>query len=195
MTGPTQPLSDYSADTRIMSRCARGFDWNYIAAGEEFTTAAGVTFNTALATAGASGGAIKNNQTINASLVDTTAIYGMVTFGTAGKVSGIAAGVTGEVLLSTYTTAGTYAAFEAELGAGSGAKTGAKTTVLYVNGYGADVASTIDTLACFLYVGGGLTAASGRFIDTDKGALANKYGGLRVFIPGVGTKYIPLVDA
>jgi hypothetical protein len=194
MTGPTQPLSDYSADTRIMSRCARGYDWNYIASGETFTTAAGVTFNTALATAGASGGAIKNNQTISAALVDTTAIYGMVTFTSAGKVTGLAAGLTGEILLSTYTTEGTYAALEAEIGMASGASLGQKTCVIYANAYGTGVA-TIDAGACFLYLGTGLTAASGRFVDTDKGALANKYGGLRVWIPGVGTKYIPLVDA
>jgi hypothetical protein len=194
MTGPTQPLSDYSADTRIMSRCARGYDWNYIASGETFTTAAGATYNTTLATAGASGGAIKHNQTINASLVDTTAIYGNVAFGTAGRVTGLAAGVTGEVLLSAYTTQGTYAALEGELGAGSGASTGAKTTFLYCNGYGADVATTIDTLAAFLYLGPGLTAGSGCFIDTAITS-GTHYGGLRVFIPGVGTRWIALVSA
>jgi hypothetical protein len=194
MTGPTAALSTLSPDTRIMSRCARGYDWNYIASGEEFTTAAGVTFNTALSTAGASGGAIKNNQTINAALVDTTAIYGMVTFGTAGKVTGLAAGVTGEVLLSAFTTEGTYAALEAELGMASGASLGQKTCVIYANAYGSG-AATIAAGADFINFGTGLTAGAGGFIDTNKGALANKYGGLRVWIPGVGTKYIPLVDA
>lgn len=194
MTGPTDALTTHTADTRILARCARGYDWNYIAADETITSANGITVNTALATAGASGGAIKNNQTINAALVDTTAIYGLVTFGAAGKVSGIAAGVTGEISLSAYTTAGTYAAFEAELGAPSGAVTGAQTTCLYCNGYGADVATTIDTTATFAYFGTGLTAGSGCFIDTDI-TTHTAYGGLRVYIPGVGIKWIALVSA
>jgi hypothetical protein len=52
MTGPTQALTDYTADTRIMARCARGYDWNYIAAGESFSTAAGFDITTAALPAG-----------------------------------------------------------------------------------------------------------------------------------------------
>lgn len=52
MTGPTQALSDYTSDTRILARCARGFDWNYIASGESFSTAAGFDIVTVALPAG-----------------------------------------------------------------------------------------------------------------------------------------------
>ena len=195
MTTPTQPLSDYTSDTRILARCARGFDWNYIAAGETFSTANGTTVSTTLSTVGATGYALEHNLTVTVAGGGwMNSLYGMITYGTSGSCSGIGSAVCGEVLLSAGTSVGRYAAFEGELGAGSGAKCTGSTGFFYLNGYGADVATTIDTTAVFAALGPGLTVGAGKFIDTNKTSLT-AVGGLRLWIDGVGLRWIPVVSA
>jgi len=60
------------------------------------------------------------------------------------------------------------------------------------NADGADE-DTVDSNAFLFDFGDALDAASGKFIDTDI-TTHSAYGGLRVYIEGVGTKYIALVS-
>ncbi len=124
----------------------------------------------------------------------TNALKGYVEYGASGRTTGLGSAVCAEILLTAGTTSGTYAPLESELVANTNASTGTSTSFLHCNGSGTAVATTIDTSACLLELGTGLTVGSGKFIDTAITALT-AYGGLRVRIPGVGIRWIALVSA
>ncbi len=120
------------------------------------------------------------------------AIKGETTFNSSGSVTGLGSVVCGDLTLSTGTSSGSYAVFEGNIIAGSSASTGTKTSFLQLNAAGDDN-DTVDSNAFFLAGGANLDAGSGKFFDTDIDS-HTAYGGLRVHIEGVGTKYIALVS-
>ena len=120
-----------------------------------------------------------------------SALYGYLTFGASGKCSGLAAGVTGEIVMSAGTTSGTYAALDLEIGMPSGASTaGAGTSFIYFSSYGADKA-TFDTTGN-LFTLAGVAKGTGKLLDTaTSGATARPVQTLRVITPD-GVRYLPL---
>ena len=117
-------------------------------------------------------------------------LYGYLAFGASGRVTGLASGTVGEVVLSAGCTQGTYAAFEAEIGMPSGAVTGTNTSFLYLSTYGADKA-TFDTSGTLFNLAG-VTKGSGKFLqDTTTGSTARPVQAIKVVTPD-GIRYLPL---
>jgi len=144
--------------------------------------------------AGGVGGRARFHLYTNAALGGwANALKAFTEYGDSGKTTGLGSALCAELQLSAGTTTGTYAALEAELVAPDGAKTGTHTNFIFCNGAGDDVATTIDTSAYFVEFGSGLTAGSGKFIDTAK-TTHSGYGGIRIYVPGVGTKWLAVVS-
>ena len=117
-------------------------------------------------------------------------LYGYLAFGASGRVTGLASGTVGEVVLSAGCTQGTYAAIEAEIGMPSGAVTGTNTSFLYLSSYGADKA-TFDTSGTLFNLAG-VTKGSGKFLqDTTSGSTARPVQVIKVVTPD-GIRYLPL---
>ena len=117
-------------------------------------------------------------------------LYGYLEFGASGRVTGLASGTVGEVVLSAGCTQGTYAAFEAEIGMPSGAVTGTNTSFFYLSTYGADKA-TFDTSGTLFNLAG-VAKGSGKFLqDTTSGSTARPVQVLKVLTPD-GIRYLPL---
>jgi hypothetical protein len=117
-------------------------------------------------------------------------LYGYLAFGASGRVTGLASGTVGEVVLSAGCTQGTYAAFEAEIGMPSGAATGTNTSFFYLSTYGADKA-TFDTSGTLFNLAG-VTKGTGKFLqDTTAGSTARPVQVLKVVTPD-GIRYLPL---
>jgi hypothetical protein len=117
-------------------------------------------------------------------------LYGYLEFGASGRVTGLASGTVGEVVLSAGCTQGTYAAIEAEVGMPSGAVTGTNTSFLYLSSYGADKA-TFDTSGTLFNLAG-VTKGSGNLLqDTTSGATIRPVQALKVVTPD-GIRYLPL---
>lgn len=117
-------------------------------------------------------------------------LYGYLAFGASGRVTGLASGTVGEVVLSAGCTQGTYAAFEAEIGMPSGAVTGTNTSFFYLSTYGADKA-TFDTSGTLFNLAG-VTKGTGKFLqDTTTGSTARPVQVLKVVTPD-GIRYLPL---
>jgi hypothetical protein len=117
-------------------------------------------------------------------------LYGYLAFGASGRVTGLASGTVGEVVLSAGCTQGTYAAFEAEIGMPSGAVTGTNTSFFYLSTYGADKA-TFDTSGTLFNLAG-VTKGTGKFLqDTTAGSTARPVQVLKVVTPD-GIRYLPL---
>ncbi len=152
-------------------------------------------FKSTMTGIGGTGGRARFHMYTNVALGGwSNALKGYAEYGASGRTTGLGSAICAELVLSAGTTSGTYAALEAELVAGTGAKTGTKTAFIYCNGSGADVATTIDTTANLCEFGDGLTVGSGKFIDTSITSLT-AYGGVRVYIPGVGVRWLALVSA
>lgn len=151
-------------------------------------------FESTMTGAGGVGGRAKFKLSVEAALGGwANAIKGETTFAAAGSVTGLGSVFCGDLTLSTGTSGGSYAVFEGNIIAGASASTGTQTVFFQLNADGADE-DTVDSNAFLFGFGDALDAASGKFIDTDKTAEA-AYGGIRVKIDGVGTKYIRLYDA
>jgi hypothetical protein len=117
-------------------------------------------------------------------------LYGYLAFGASGRVTGLASGTVGEVVLSAGCTQGTYAAFEAEIGMPSGAVTGTNTSFFYLSTYGADKA-TFDTSGTLFNLAG-VAKGAGKFLqDTTAGSTARPVQVLKVVTPD-GIRYLPL---
>ena len=117
-------------------------------------------------------------------------LYGYLAFGASGRVTGLASGTVGEVVLSAGCTQGTYAAFEAEIGMPSGAVTGTNTSFMYLSTYGADKA-TFDTSGTLFNLAG-VAKGAGKFLqDTTAGSTARPVQVLKVVTPD-GIRYLPL---
>jgi hypothetical protein len=117
-------------------------------------------------------------------------LYGYLAFGASGRVTGLASGTVGEVVLSAGCTQGTYAAFEAEIGMPSGAATGTNTSFFYLSTYGADKA-TFDTSGTLFNLAG-VAKGAGKFLqDTTTGSTARPVQAIKVVTPD-GIRYLPL---
>ena len=143
--------------------------------------------------AGAVGWAGKFDLTSNVALGSyANGLYGIVNFGASGRVTGLAAGVVSETVLSAGCTQGTYAGLEVELGMPANAVTGTETSLLYLSVYGA-AAGAFDTSG-FLFSLVGVTKNTGKMLaDATTGATERPKQCLRVKTPD-GTRYIPLYD-
>ena len=155
------------------------------------TNAAAVTTTLTLTGAGAVGWASKSDLEANVALgAYANGLYGYLAFGASGRVTGLASGTVGEVVLSAGCTQGTYAAFEAEIGMPSGAVTGTNTSFLYLSTYGADKA-TFDTSGTLFNLAG-VTKGSGKFLqDTTTGPTIRPVQAIKVVTPD-GIRYLPL---
>lgn len=143
--------------------------------------------------AGAVGWAAKFDLEANVALGSyANAAYGYLALGASGKVTGLGAGVCGEIVLSAGCVDGTYACIEAEMGMPSGAKTGTAASFMYLSLYGAD-ASTFDTNGYLMQVAG-LTKNTGKcYADATTGSTARPVEVLRVLVDG-NVRYLPLYD-
>ena len=155
------------------------------------TNAAAVTTTLTLTGAGAVGWASKSDLEANVALgAYANGLYGYLAFGASGRVTGLASGTVGEVVLSAGCTQGTYAAFEAEIGMPSGAVTGTNTSFFYLSTYGAAKA-TFDTSGTLFNLAG-VTKGSGKFLqDTTTGSTARPVQAIKVVTPD-GIRYLPL---
>jgi hypothetical protein len=155
------------------------------------TNAAAVTTTLTLTGAGAVGWASKSDLEANVALgAYANGLYGYLAFGASGRVTGLASGTVGEVVLSAGCTQGTYAAFEAEIGMPTGAVTGTNTSFFYLSTYGADKA-TFDTSGTLFNLAG-VTKGSGKFLqDTTTGSTARPVQAIKVVTPD-GIRYLPL---
>jgi hypothetical protein len=153
--------------------------------------AAAVTTTLTLTGAGAVGWASKSDLEANVALgAYANGLYGYLAFGASGRVTGLASGTVGEVVLSAGCTQGTYAAFEAEIGMPSGAVTGTNTSFFYLSTYGAAKA-TFDTSGTLFNLAG-VTKGSGKFLqDTTTGSTARPVQAIKVVTPD-GIRYLPL---
>jgi hypothetical protein len=155
------------------------------------SNAAASTTTLTLTGAGAVGWASKSDLEANVALgAYANGLYGYLEFGASGRVTGLASGTVGEVVLSAGCTQGTYAAIEAEVGMPSGAVTGTNTSFLYLSSYGADKA-TFDTSGTLFNLAG-VTKGSGNLLqDTTSGATIRPVQALKVITPD-GIRYLPL---
>ena len=141
--------------------------------------------------AGAVGWASKSDLEANVALgAYANGLYGYLAFGASGRVTGLASGTVGEIVMSAGCTQGTYAAIEAEVGMPSGAVTGTNTSFLYLSSYGADKA-TFDTSGTLFNLAG-VSKGSGKLLqDTTSGATIRPVQALKVLTPD-GIRYLPL---
>ena len=153
--------------------------------------AAASTTTLTLTGAGAVGWASKSDLEANVALgAYANGLYGYLAFGASGRVTGLASGTVGEIVMSAGCTQGTYAAIEAEVGMPSGAVTGTNTSFLYLSSYGADKA-TFDTSGTLFNLAG-VTKGSGKFLqDTTSGSTARPVQVIKVVTPD-GIRYLPL---
>ena len=155
------------------------------------SNAAGLTTTLTLTGVGAVGWASKSDLEANVALgAYANGLYGYLAFGASGRVTGLASGTVGEIVMSAGCTQGTYAAFEAEIGMPSGAVTGTNTSFFYLSTYGADKA-TFDTSGTLFNLAG-VTKGSGKFLqDTTTGPTVRPVQVIKVITPD-GTRYLPL---
>jgi hypothetical protein len=155
------------------------------------SNAAASTTTLTLTGVGGVGWASKSDLEANVALgAYANGLYGYLAFGASGRVTGLASGTVGEVVLSAGCTQGTYAAFEAEIGMPSGAATGTNTSFFYLSTYGADKA-TFDTSGTLFNLAG-VTKGTGKFLqDTTAGSTARPVQVLKVVTPD-GIRYLPL---
>lgn len=141
--------------------------------------------------AGAIGWAVKGDLISNVALGSyANGIYGILSLGAAGKVTGLGAGVCAEIVMGAGCDAGTYAALELEVGMGTNALTGTATSFMYCSLYGT-AAATFDTNG-YLFQLAGYTKASGKFVqDTTSGATIRPVQVIKVLTLD-GVRYLPL---
>ena len=153
--------------------------------------AAASTTTLTLTGVGGVGWASKSDLEANVALgAYANGLYGYLAFGASGRVTGLASGTVGEVVLSAGCTQGTYAAFEAEIGMPSGAVTGTNTSFFYLSTYGADKA-TFDTSGTLFNLAG-VAKGAGKFLqDTTTGSTARPVQAIKVVTPD-GIRYLPL---
>ena len=155
------------------------------------TNAAALSTSLTLTGVGGVGWASKSDLEANVALgAYANGLYGYLAFGASGRVTGLASGTVGEIVLSAGCTQGTYAAMECEIGMPTGAVTGTNTSFFYLSSYGADKA-TFDTSGTLFNLAG-VTKGSGKFLqDTTSGATARPVQAIKVVTPD-GIRYLPL---
>ena len=171
-TGPAASITSTSANTGSVDASA-------FVASETLSAAGGVGF------------AIKAVENVNVVAgAYLTALYGYLAFGASGRVTGLASGTVGEIVMSAACTQGTYAAMECEIGMPTGAVTGGNTSFFYLSSYGADKA-TFDTSGTLFNLAG-VTKGTGKLLaDTTTGSTARPVQVIKVITPD-GTRYLPL---
>jgi hypothetical protein len=155
------------------------------------TNAAALSTSLTLTGVGGVGWASKSDLEANVALgAYANGLYGYLAFGASGRVTGLASGTVGEIVLSAGCTQGTYAAIEAEIGMPTGAVTGTNTSFFYLSSYGAAKA-TFDTSGTLFNLAG-VTKGSGKFLqDTTSGATIRPVQAIKVVTPD-GIRYLPL---
>jgi len=123
------------------------------------------------------------------------ALYGVLTFATAGRITGIASGVVGEVVLSAGTTQGTYCGLNSELVANSAVSSGAATAFFYCNIAGSNSTgkTTLNTNGYLFYLGAGVVDTASGLFDTFSEITPKAIASLRILIGGV-PYYIAIHD-
>jgi len=126
-----------------------------------------LVYNTQTGIAGV-GGRARFFMTTNVALGGwSNALKAEVTYGTAGRTTGLGSAFCAEITLSAGTTSGTYAPLESELTAASGAKTGTATSFLYMNA-GTDTDSVINGPNGYLFeLGAGITDTAGGIFEAE----------------------------
>ena len=141
-------------------------------------------FYTTLTGAGQVGGRARFFMTANVALGGwSNALKGEVTYGAAGRTTGLGSSVAAEMTLSAGTSQGNYAPLEIELNVPSGASTGTKTAFGYWSANGADVATFQHAGNLLTLVGLGSASASHYLFHTT-GTVSATHG-LRISIDGV----------
>ena len=148
--------------------------------------------------AGVSGEAIRAFSKIDAAAATCRGAHVSLDVATAGSCSGLGIGVDNQILVHDGAlTGGTYSAVNSEIySAGSSTDVSGVTKISFFRisaGGDSTGAANVDDNAFFLDASG-VAAGSGNIIDTDI-TTHTAYGGLKVNIPGVGTRWIALVSA
>ena len=114
---------------------------------------------------------------------------------TAGSVSGLGAGVDAQLLLpGEDVTTGTMTAVNAEIFSVASTEVSNTMSFFRVSAGGSNSAAKTEVEEnTFFLDAAGVTAGAQKFFDTAI-TTHNAYGGLRVNVPGVGTKWIALVS-
>jgi hypothetical protein len=170
--GPAASITSTSANTGSVDASA-------FVATETLSAAGGVGFSIK---------AVENVNVVAGAYL--TALYGYLAFGASGRVTGLASGTVGEIVMSAACTQGTYAAMECEIGMPTGAVTGTNTSFFYLSSYGADKA-TFDTSGTLFNLAG-VTKGTGKLLaDTTTGSTARPVQVIKVVTPD-GVRYLPL---
>ena len=137
---------------------------------------------------GGVGGRAEFYMTTNVALGGwSNALKGYVEYGAAGQTTGLGSGICAELALSAGTTVGTYAPLEVEIGVPSGASLGTASSFMYLQVYGADLA-TFNTSGYLFELGSGISDTAGGLFDLIAVAgfdacLKCRIGGTDYFIP------------
>lgn len=147
--------------------------------------------------AGVSGEAIRAFSKITAAAATARGAHISLDVASAGSTSGLGVGVDNQILVHDGAlSGGTYAVGNFEIySAGSSTDVSGVTEISFlrfVAGGDGTGAGNVDDNAFFATFSG-VAAGSGNMIDTDI-TTHSAYGGLRVNIPGVGTRYLALVS-
>jgi hypothetical protein len=157
--------------------------------------------STTMSGAGADGGRAKFDMTTNVALGSfSNALKAEVTYGAAGRTTGLGSAFVAEMTLSAGTSSGTYAPLEIELNAATGASTGTGTSMIYASANGTGADSVINANATLLSLQGVTAGSAG---DTDmvtapggSFAAADIENGIGIKVKvGANFYYIPLVAA
>lgn len=124
----------------------------------------------------------------------SNALKGQVTYGAAGKTTGLGSAIVAEMTLSAGTVDGTYAPVEIELNMGAAGSTGTATSLIYASVN--DAAKTVfDDNGYLLNLAGVTAGTSKMFMNVGTAtALADFTKGLRIKVAGVDY-VIPLITA
>jgi hypothetical protein len=153
------------------------------------TSTGAATFNASITSVtmtgvGGTGGRTLFEMDTNVALGSfSNALKAQVTYGAAGRTTGLGSAFVAELTLSAGTSSGSYAPVEIELNCASGASTGTNTSLIYasVNGTGA---ATVDTNGYLLNLAG-VTVAGAKLAATGTITNVNEIThGLRVKIAG-----------
>ncbi len=147
-------------------------------------------FSTTMTGAGGVGGRVRAYMTTNVALgAWSNALKGEVTYGAAGKTTGLGSSVLAEMTLSAGTVDGTYAPLEVELNLGSNSPIGTNTSFLYASANG--TATNFIDSGVVLNLQGLGAAASGKIFQANTAGAATH--ALKILIGGT-LYYIMLTD-
>jgi len=147
-----------------------------------------VLFYTTLTGEGQTGGRVRSFMTTNVALGGwSNALKAEVTYGTAGRTTGLGSAFCAEMTLSAGTSSGTYAPVEIELNMGSAGVTGTQTSLIHMSVNDA-AATTFDDLGYLFNLSGVTAGTSGSDVyetSASIGAVDEITAGLRVKIKGI----------